>query len=37
MNCAMCGTWMGLGMVIGVLVIGLLVVVIWKLMSRNPQ
>ena len=37
MNCAMCGTWMGLGTVIGVLIVVLLVVVIWKLMSRTPQ
>ncbi len=37
MNCAMCGTWMGLGTLIGVLVVVLLVIVIWRLLSQSRQ
>jgi len=37
MNCAMCGTWMALGTLIGVLVVVLLVIVIWRLLSQSRQ
>jgi hypothetical protein len=33
----MCGAWMGVGSIIGVLILVLLVVLIWRLTTRNPQ
>jgi hypothetical protein len=37
MNCVMCGAWMGVGSIIGALIIVLLVVLIWRLTTRNSQ